>query len=138
MSKKGITTWMSINMGIFQGEIFFSCGYNVKKLRKALDRSGNKFYAKGLKKVSKITGAGAAVRSKYKFKGKKVTTFYVILPDEWKWTDDQYVTLAHELIHIIQYKLPPILNRDNEYECEAYTHTHLMTQVLNKLRDEKI
>lgn len=129
--------YTTIDMGIFQGTIFFSCGYSIKALKKSLKKTENHDWNKGLKKYNEYC-SGVTIRSKFKYKGEKRTYYYVILPERWTGTDHEYVTLAHELIHVVQYKLTPLLNRDNEAECEAYTHTHLMTQVLNKLRDEKI
>jgi hypothetical protein len=49
--------------------------------------------------------------------------------------DKDYVALAHEITHLIQFHLPDFCNRDREIEFEAYTHSHLMTQFLEKYRE---
>jgi len=60
--------------------------------------------------------------------------FYIILTEEFDFSDYAYCKLAHEVLHICQFILPDILNRDREYECEAYLHTHIMMQCLNQIR----
>lgn len=66
--------------------------------------------------------------------GKKICHFILIF-DDFKFTDDEMCKLAHEVLHICQFYLPDVLNRDKEIEAEAYLHTHLMSQCLKLLRE---
>lgn len=60
--------------------------------------------------------------------------YYLIMPNPFAFTDHEMITLAHECLHLVQYRLDGILDRDREFECEAYLHSHLMSQILEQLR----
>lgn len=49
-------------------------------------------------------------------------------------SDWDMVMLAHECLHLCQFMLKDILDRDKEHEAEAYLHSHLMTECLKILR----
>lgn len=66
--------------------------------------------------------------------GETKTLFYIFIKGEFKFTDYEMVKLAHECLHICQFSLPDILDRDKENEAEAYLHSHLMHQILKLLR----
>lgn len=61
--------------------------------------------------------------------------YYIILKKPFEYTDEDYCVLAHEVLHICQFHLPDLLNRNNEFESEAYLHTYLMRNILKKIRD---
>lgn len=134
---KSVDMITTVDFGIFGGKIMFSCGYSFKQLIKELKKQECYDWAKGLKKKKDEDGvAGHAFVRNVKRKGSKTTHYYLCLPKSWTWTDDEYVTLAHEALHLCQYKLSEILNRDVETEAEAYTHTHIMKQILSRLKGE--
>lgn len=61
--------------------------------------------------------------------------YYIIrIPKEFTFSDLDYVTLAHEVLHITQYFLTDVLDRDVENEAEAYFHSYLMEYCLNVIR----
>ncbi len=61
---------------------------------------------------------------------------YIHIPVKVNLKDpDHMVKLAHEVLHICQFYLPTFLDRDREYECEAYTHTYIMRQVIAKIKE---
>lgn len=62
------------------------------------------------------------------------TYFYLVINADFKFTDYCYCKLAHEITHLCQFYLPDVLNRNQEWEAEAYLHTHLMEQALVHLR----
>lgn len=68
--------------------------------------------------------------------GDKQRYFFVIIPEgvDTKSGHD-LVKLAHECVHICQFYLPDVLDRNKEHEAEAYLHSHLMTQVIEHLED---
>lgn len=45
------------------------------------------------------------------------------------------IVLAHELVHIVSFLLSGILNRNQEVEAEAYTHTYFMDKVVDLVLD---
>ena len=63
-----------------------------------------------------------------------ISVSQIIFIKIFDFSDWSMCTLAHECLHITQFMLPEILDRNREYECEAYLHTHIMEQALNKLR----
>lgn len=63
--------------------------------------------------------------------------FFFIYMKDWEDNNWYHCALAHEALHIIQYYLPDILDRNTEHEAEAYLHTHLMRQMLSHIQPEK-
>ena len=127
-----------VNFGIFGGnEILFSCGMPLKNLILHLKTQEDTSWYRGLKNKKIEEGTdGSAFMSYLKTDNKyNEVRYYIIMEDYWTGELEQYVTLAHEIIHIVQYKLIPRLNRDHERECEAYSHSHIMSQILNKIAD---
>ena len=66
--------------------------------------------------------------------GKDKTFYFIIFMEVFDFSDWHYIKLAHECLHICQFFLPTVSQREQEHECEAYLHTHLMQQALNALR----
>lgn len=130
---KGISMFTTVNFGQFQGKIVFSCGFTVKELIKHFKKQDCHDWASGLKSIDLGNHTlGIACKRTYK----KTQLFYLILRDPFKFTDQEYCTLAHEVLHLVQFRLIDILDRDQETECEAYLHTHIMQQILSALRGE--
>lgn len=69
-------------------------------------------------------------------KTKEAANYFFIHIPNFEFTDYDYCKLAHEIVHIVQFMLPDILDRNREIEAEAYLHTHLMKQCLKVLRGE--
>lgn len=65
--------------------------------------------------------------------GRKETKelYYIVLNQPFTRKNIDYVIIAHEVLHLCQFILPKILDRNKEIEAEAYLHSHLMTQILN-------
>jgi hypothetical protein len=59
---------------------------------------------------------------------------FIFTKEHFRFTDEDYVKLAHECLHITNYYLKDILDRDVEHEAEAYFHSHLMNMCLQTLR----
>lgn len=62
-----------------------------------------------------------------------ITYFFIRIPN-FDFTDYDYCKLAHEILHLTQFMLPDLLDRNKEHEAECYLHTHLMKQCLKALR----
>lgn len=138
-----------INMGCYPGCVLFCHGYTadefINTLRKLYKtgkwkaEEGAQTWLMGIEndrdtvfKDSKYF-ALRRVLEHPKF-GKKIC-HYILIFDDFKFTDDEMCKLAHEVLHICQFYLPDVLDRDKEVEAEAYLHTHLMSQCLKLLRE---
>lgn len=134
--KKGIKSFFPINFGSFSGTCLVSCGLSIKYIRKHLKKNKNGDWRKGLKETEEFSSTQLAwgIRIKVRYKKADRHLYYILLKNPWKYTEENYITLAHEAVHICQFVLRDIMNRDEEIECEAYLHSHIMTQVLNKIK----
>ena len=130
-------TW--VNMGCFPGSCLVSSGHDYDSLKKELDDlSAHNWFTPLAKSKSDINNPdveGTVFRKLFRRKGQSSCVFYyLILSKPFDFSDQAYITLAHECLHVVQYALVPILNRDNEAEAEAYLHSHLMAQCLKAFR----
>ena len=70
--------------------------------------------------------------------GNTVDHYIIKIKEPFKFEDNDYCRLSHEITHICQYLLPDILDRLKEHEAEAYLHTYLMRKCLLALRGSKL
>lgn len=133
MRKKKTTFIKWLDNGQFHGSICFCYGLTQKEIVAKLKKEGQKNWAGALElQELNIEGSGRfALRRRYEEK----LYFFIILVEQFKFTDYEYCMLAHEITHICQFMLPDYLDRDREIECEAYFHTHVMRQCLEKIRE---
>lgn len=128
-----------LNTGIFPAHICFNCGFTYDEIVKLLKKKKALEWVQPIEHDKELIDSGknfALRRSMENVKtGKKVTFFYIILIDRFKFSDYEMCVLAHEILHICQFLLPDILNRDKETECEAYLHTYIMQDILKILRE---
>lgn len=122
-----ITT--SLDFGIFPGWCSFSCGFTYGELVKTLKSDG---WADAIKYDRKLIEESEWLACSREHGGR--TYYYIILRDRFDFSDLSYCKLAHEILHIVAFHLPNILDRNREFEAEAYLHTHLMKQCLSALR----
>lgn len=142
MSSKQFKVLHWLNTGIFPATIMFSVGFTYDEINKMLTRKKAWDWKLGISNDMELIDSGnnfSLSRTIYKKKGDKdtCTVFYIILKECFKFDDHDYCKLAHEVLHTCQFILPEILNRDREFECEAYLHTHIMKQCLSVLRGNK-
>lgn len=126
-----------LDMGIFPGTILFAHGFSYDDLISLLNKKKiNEWIAPIVGEKELIDSAHnlAMKREMFNPKTGESKTFYYILIKEFKFTDFCYCKLAHEILHITQFHLPDILNRNKEIEAEAYLHTYIMERCLNVLR----
>lgn len=140
MKSPKVLTWL--NTGIFPVTIMFSCGFTYKEVVNLLKRKKAEYWLKGFEgdkrrdlMESKTKFAYSVTVDNYKT-GETKNLFYIVLPEQFTFTDHEYCVLAHEILHICQFSLPDILDRNKETEAEAYTHTHIMEQCLRALRNK--
>lgn len=130
-----------LNTGIFPATVFFSCGNSFDEIMNELKRCGRYWSIgivdeKNLIDKEETWGFGLKREIENKKTGKSVTCFYIIIRN-FDHSDEHYIRLAHECLHICQFLLPDFLNRDKEIEAEAYLHSHLMRQCLAALKKQK-
>lgn len=131
-----------LNTGIFPATIMFSVGFTYDEINKILSKKKAFDWKLGISNDKQLIDGGnnfSLSRTVYKKKDDKdeCTLFYIIFKDCFKFNDYDYCKLAHEVLHTCQFLLPRILDRDREYECEAYLHTYIMQQCLAILRNKK-
>lgn len=121
-----------LNTGIFPAIVMFSVGFSHKEIVKVLKDTDAKDWRKGIRGDLDLIEEAEWLAMKRLWKGKRL--FYIILKDCFNFKDISYCKLAHEVLHICQFVLPEMLERDREIEAEAYLHTHLMAQCLEQIR----
>lgn len=138
MQSNKVLYWL--DTGIFPATVMFSCGFNYDELTKLLKQKKASDWLQAMQYQEKfIRGSGycAYAVDLINSKGQQKKLFHIYLDKTFRFTDTEYIKLAHEILHICQFLLPDILNRDKETEAEAYLHTHLMEQCLKILRSKK-
>lgn len=120
-------------MGMFPASIMFSCGFRYDELTKLINKKKATGWLRALSEDKTLIDAGKWFALKRGVHG--VTYFYIILTEPFDFKDYSYCCkLAHEVLHICQFFLPDVLNRDREFESEAYLHTYIMESCLKAIR----
>lgn len=124
-----------LDTGIFPATVMLSSGFEYKRIIKELKKLKAKEWVGGINtpEDKKLFESGKNFACKRVYEGR--TYFYIIFIEEFNFSDYDMCKLAHEVLHICQFMLPDFLDPEREYECYAYTHTHLMEQCLKKLRE---
>lgn len=130
-----------LDTGIFPAPVMFSCGFSYDEILKHLKKLKAEDWLLGLQDNRNLIEGGnwfglQRILENTKT-GEKKWLYYIIIKPSFNFSDDHYLKLAHEVLHICQFMLPDILDRNREYECEAYLHTHIMRQCLECLRGKK-
>ena len=122
-----------LNFGSFPGVIQFSSGFTYDEIMDTLKgKKHSKYWREALKTEKEFIDSGKYFAIKREIDGFQY--FFLILTDQFDFSDEHMIILAHEVLHLLQFNLPKLLNRDEETEAEAYTHSHIMRQCLNALR----
>lgn len=135
-----IIDWL--DFGSFPGTILFIVGHDYNSAIKYLKKNFKKSFwesawPEALEEIKskfdeKIDGFAGRYVMTHKSKGEQITM--ILCLKNFNFTDGDYSVLAHEILHLINFELKTLLDRDREHEAEAYTHTHIMMSALNKLR----
>lgn len=125
-----------LNFGIFYGHCMFACGFEADDILKITSKwKGDRADWHKCLVVNDDIHASKYVAMHRELNGKHY--YYIIYKPHFRFTDDDYLRLAHEVLHICQFYLPDVLDRNREIEAEAYLHTHLMQQCLTHIRNAK-
>jgi len=128
-----------LNTGIFPATVMFSMNFTYEELNKELKKKRADDWILGIsgsENKELINGGWVALRRDIENTktNKTKTLFYISLNTQFDFSDYDYCRLAHEILHITQFMLKDFLDRDREFECEAYLHTHIMQQCLKSIR----
>lgn len=137
MKKKEIVKIIRyLDTGIFPATILFSVGFKYDELMPLIKKGG---WAEGIKADKNLIDSGeyfALGRYLESIKtGKQCQYYYIIITEQFRFTDYNMCRVAHEVLHICQFFMKDILDMEREFESVAYTHTHIMTQCLKELRE---
>jgi len=135
-----------LNFGIFPGTVLFAHGMGYDELAATIRKNykskrwkdEHNFWEFAISGDKKLIDSGSHFALKRECENPKTgqtkTFYYLIIKRPFDFSDYDYCILAHEILHLCQFHLPDILNRDREIEAEAYLHTHLMQQALDIIR----
>lgn len=129
-----VVQWL--NTGIYPGTILFSCGFPYDELFDLLKKKKAADWWRGIQGEKELIESGNyfALHRLIRKEGVDVNLFYIIINEQFNFSDYEYCKLAHEVLHICQFHLPAMLDRNREWESEAYLHTHIMQQCLKAIR----
>lgn len=136
IKKISLIDWL--NLGMFDGTILLSVGYTHADLCAYLKKIKAEGWLNAIKDTEITKENWYALRRVVENikTGEKTNYLFIIIP-RFEFLDNDFVLLAHEVLHIVAFYLPDLMDRNREYECEAYLHTHIMRQALNKIRGKK-
>ena len=115
-----------INSGIFPGNILFSYMMTYDDIIRELgrlhgDRSSDSEWIIGISMDEELIDSDtwlALSRTISSETKDSISLFYILIPDEFQFNDEDYIKLAHEVTHICAFILTSILDRDREIEAE--------------------
>lgn len=125
---------VTLNTGIFSAPVVFSVGFKYDEMIKKLGKE----WADPLAEDKELIDNGSCFALKRSVQINKRQTcdfYYIIFDDEFTFSDTDMCLLAHEIHHICTFYLRDLLDITKEFECVAYTHSHLMKQCLEALRE---
>jgi hypothetical protein len=128
--------------GSFPPMIMFSIGFSYDEIMKHLKKDKAKEWIAGIRGEKEFINRVkycALFREVIDTKGERPTKnlYYLIFTEPFMFTDNSYSILAHEVLHVTQFLLDPILDIKKEYEAFAYTHTFIMNKCLKLIRNAK-
>lgn len=128
-----------LDFGIFPATVLFAIGFQYDDMIATLKKKKANLWADAISDDKELIDSDKYFALKRQSKdiktGKIVTYFYIIMKGSFKFTDYEMCVLAHECLHICQFFLRDVLDRDKEIEAEAYLHTHLMSSILKIMRE---
>jgi hypothetical protein len=127
-----------LNFGIFPGFVVFCYNMKYEEIMKEFKKKKALYWSYGITEDQKLIDSGNWLALSREITNQKTgehkKLFYIIIPKTFDFSDYDYAKLAHEVTHICQFYLPHVLDRNKEYEAEAYLHTHLMMQCTKVIR----
>lgn len=123
-----------LNFGSFPGMIQFSVGFSFDEIMDIQkDQEDGQEWMQALA-VDRETFSFGGKYFAFKRELDGYQYFYMVFTEPFDFSDESMIILAHEIVHLCQFRLTGTLDRNAEIEAEAYTHSHIMRQCLNALR----
>lgn len=128
-----------LNFGSFPGKVLFTVGFTYDEICKALKRQEQTGWLAEFETTKHNFDTEHCVGFCARRLGKDKCQYYFLhLRDNFNYTEKHHITLSHELIHLCSYHLPDYLDVLKENEAFAYTHSHLMQQCYDVMKQSKI
>jgi len=133
---KKVMSW--IDFGIFPESLMLTSGFSYDEIMALLKKKRQTSWAQALRPSKPIVEKSKWLAIEQDMiddkTGDTYKYYFIIIKDPFDFSDMSFCTLAHEVLHIVQFNLVHHLDRNKEIEAEAYLHTHLMKQCLVALR----
>jgi hypothetical protein len=139
--KKKVKLIKCFRAGSFPSMIMFSIGFTHAEIIEHLKKVKAKEWLQGIEGDKELID-----RNKYCALHREIINtrterptkqlYYIIFTEPFMFTDSSYSILAHEVLHLTQFILKPILDINEEYEAFAYTHTFIMNKCLKLIRNK--
>ncbi len=130
----------TLNFGSFDGKLMFISGYTFDEICEELKKQKCNDWLKAFKKTEYLFSndcKGFSSIQTLEIKGQTYYYNFLHLKDEFDFSDRHHAILSHELIHACTHQLYNMFDIVRENEAFAYTHTHLLTQCYQVLRNKK-
>lgn len=121
----------SLNHGIFPGFTMFIHRFTFDELMIELSGEWKAGIENDRDFIEKTEYA--AMHRTIKRGDRDVDLYYIYIKD-FNFSDYAFCKLAHKCLHITNFFLMDVLDRNREFEAEAYFHTHIMSQAIKHLR----
>ncbi len=129
----------TLNFGSFPGKVFFTTGYSFDEICKELTKQKQVDWLAAFKNSKYLfdsAAVGYAYKTSVEVKGRELTYMFLVLKKSFDFSDYMHSILSHELIHLCTFNLKDMLDIVKENEAFAYTHTHMLTQCYEVLRQK--
>ncbi len=139
MKKNKLKVIQWLNMGSYPGYTVFIMGFSFDEVKKILKKKKALDWLNAFNHAIKLNtenGCWANGTTMENIKTAEIKYYYFIYIPAFDFKDYDYIKLSHEVLHICQFYLPAILDRNKEHEAECYLHSHLMQQCLNAIRND--
>jgi len=137
--KKKKPLFKKLDFGIWNGSCNFIVGANFAQIKAHFSKDSDSLLLQIMESNQALLSSSYGLTIKEKLEGiktKRIRTYYFIILQEFNFKDNYDIaTLGHEIVHLCQFFLPEILQRDREIEAEAYFHSYVMKQCLDHLRN---
>jgi hypothetical protein len=134
LKNKPVKIITSLNFGCYPGYVLFTAGFSFDEIRMDLKKKKSYDWLKAIENEEFKDAAARAFKRVVFRKDETRTCFFVMIKKPFAFTDQDYIILAHEMLHICQFYTPDVFDRNREIEAEAYIHSHLMEQALSQMR----
>ena len=130
-----------VNFGSFHGKILFTAGYTYDEICKELKKQKCLEWLEAFESTHHLWGktvAGYSSLTTITINRESYQYCFICLRDRFNFSDTAHGILSHEVIHICTHNLSQMFDIVKENEAFAYTHTHILNQCYEVLRDKKL